>query len=432
MLFFFTASSVYLSLHLQKGIIPDEVTHSLVIEEFEKTLGIPPETDETIRYGVIIEGNPFLYYWILARARNVVSFLRPGTTQNQLFHFTRIINILFSVATLFITWLIAKKLIKSPWLQLLPPFLLANLQMFFLLATGINYDNLVNLLCALALLLLLNLIENDRFWFNSILLALTLGMAGLTKKTTIPFIGILFIIWLFLFFKRKPKLARPNIWMLLLIAITIAVLVGNVVMYSRNIVLYKTLIPNCHIIDKDLPCDTSYMYQRWLQHNIPEKLSLRDARIMGLPNMINYYFGHWSTTMLERTVGILGHKSFYNPLFDVFSFTLIVLAMLALAFVRKPPVGLKLLGFLALFYSVTLYLYNYNDQLYYAFAGYGIQGRYIFPVIVPFLILISYIFESIKPNFFKIIATTSVILLSVIGGPIQFLYFYKSIFIDWF
>ncbi|NLA79936.1 MAG: hypothetical protein GX853_04210, partial [Chloroflexi bacterium] len=423
---------VYLSLHLQKEIIPDEATHSLVIREFDKTLGIPSETADTIRNGVIIEGNPFLYYWILARARNVVSFLRPGTTENQLFHFTRIINILFSVATLFTTWLIAKKLIKSPWFQLLPTFLLANLQMFFLLATGINYDNLVNLLCATALLLLLNIIKNDRFWLNSILLALTLGLAGLTKKTTIPFIGILFIIWLFLYFEKKPKLERPNNWLFLLIAVTIAVLAGNVVMYSRNIILYKTLIPNCHIINKDLPCDTSYIYQRWLRHNIPEKLSLKDARELGLPNLVNYYFGHWSTVMLERTVGILGHKSFYNPLFDIFSFTLIILAMLGLAFVRKPPVGLKLLGFLALFYTITLYLYNYNDQLYYAFAGYALQGRYIFPVIVPFLIFISYIIESIKPIFFKIMATTSIIILSIIGGPIQFLYFYKSIFIYWF
>lgn len=81
---------------------------------------------------------------------------------------------------------------------------------------------------------------------------------------------------------------------------------------------------------------------------------------------------------------------------------------------------------------LTLFIYNYDMQLYYAFKGFAIQGRYIFPVISCFLILITCVLESLRPKALSILMISYIVLLSIAAGPIQIIYYYQSFFTNWF
>ena len=418
--------------NLQGGIIPDEGAHTLLIGEFEKTPGIPPETEATIKRGVFIEGNPFLYYWLAARLRNLLSFIVPSAPTIAYYYLDRFFNVFCSGANLVVVWLISRKVIKNIWLQLLPPFLLANILMFFFLSSGSNYDNLLNLLCSLSILFAVQLVRGEDFWQNSFLLFLGFGLAGLTKKTAIPLIGILLIAWLGIFIYKKPQWRMPHGKKMILFVLALAAIGMNVFMYGRNLLVYKTLIPGCNQLATKTQCLTSAFIVREKEYALEEKMTIREAVAEGYPDPVNYYFGYWSRVMVSRNAGVHGHKIYSNPLKDIVRFTLLGLLVTGLAFVRKPAKEVSLLLAIALAYTLTLFIYNYDMQLYYAFQGFAIQGRYIFPVISCFVVLIAQVLESLRPKLLHIAAISYVVILSIAAGPLQILYYYQSFFTDWF
>ena len=432
LLFLFLLGTSLTAVNLQGGIIPDEGAHSMLIGEFEKTPGIPPETEATIKRGVFIEGNPFLYYWLAARLRNLLTFIVPSVPATALIYLDRFFNVFSSVANLVVVWLIARKVIKNVWLQLLPPFLLANTLMFFFLSSGSNYDNLINLLSSLSILFAVRLVKREDFWRNSFWLFLVLALAGLTKKTALPLIGILMIVWLVILIYTKPKWHIPQGRKLTLFVLALAAIGMNVFMYGRNLLVYKTLIPGCYQLATETQCLTSGFIVREMTYALEEKMTIPEAVAEGHPDPVSYYFGYWSRVMVARNVGVHGHKRYINPLSSIVRFTLLGFVLAGLGFVRKPPKELLLLAAIAAAYTLTLFIYNYDMQLYYAFKGFAIQGRYIFPVISCFLILIAYLLETLRPKVLRIATISYVVILSIMTGPLQILYYYQSFFKGWF
>ncbi len=136
--------------------------------------------------------------------------------------------------------------------------------------------------------------------------------------------------------------------------------------------------------------------------------------------------------MISRNTGAFGHKTWYNPLNKSYEMALVLIAMLWLSQIKKPKKTMSCLLLIVLVYTVVLYLYNYNEQLLYAFAGFGIQGRYLYPIIPAYLVIIARIIEGIKPKFMLYIISAAIVLLTILGGPIQFLYYYKDYFYTWF
>lgn len=420
------------ALNLQGGIIPDEGAHSMLIGEYKKTAGIPPETAATIKRGVFIEGNPFLYYWLAARLRNLLTFLVPSAPPPTYFYLDRLFNVFCSAANLVVVWLISRKVIKNAWMQLLPSFLLANILMYFFLSSGSNYDNLLNLLCSLTILFAVRLIKGEDFWQNSFWLFLFLGLAGLTKKTAIPLIGILMIIWLTILIHRKPSwhVLQGKRWIPLILAL--AAIGMNIFMYGRNLLVYKTIIPGCEELATETQCLTSNFIVRKMEYGLDEKMTIREAVTAGYPDPVRYYFGYWSRVMISRNVGVHGHKIYLNPLEGLVRVTIIGLIVAGFGSVRKPSKEVLLLAVIASAYTLTLFVYNYDMQLTYAFKGFAIQGRYIFPVISCFLILIAYVLESLRPKALQIAAIAYVVLLSAAAGPLQIIYYYRIFFTNWF
>ncbi len=430
----FLATNITFAFHLQREIVPDEHAHIRITEAFDTTLGIPEETEEILLGGNVIEGNPFLYYWILARFRNVVKLLFPSIKNEALFLVSRFFNSFLSAGTLLIIYILARKVIINPWIAILPSFIMANLQTFFMVSAGINYDNLNNLFCALAIFLIIKIVKDDQktVWLNSFGLAIVLGLAGLTKKTSLPLIVIIFFIWLFYVIKKKPVKIEWSFLSTILLIIAIISLGANIYMYGRNLLVYKTIVPHCFSVAEKNFCVNSNYYVRWLQTGQSEKLKLSELKELGHPGPIKYYINHWMKVMISRNTGAFGHKTWYNPLNKSYEMALVLIAMLWLSQIKKPKKTMSCLLLIALVYTVVLYLYNYNEQLLYAFAGFGIQGRYLYPIIPAYLVIIARIIEGIKPKFMLYIISAAIVLLTILGGPIQFLYYYKDYFYTWF
>ena len=432
LLLLFILGTSLTAVNLRGGIIPDEGAHTMLTGEFTKTLGIPPETEATIKRGVFIEGNPFLFYWLTARLRNLMAFFVPSATAKTLFYLDRFFNVFCSVANLVVVWLISCKVIKNVWLRLLPPFLLANILMFFFLSSGSNYDNLNNLLCSLSILFAVGLVKGEDFWRDTFRLFLVLALAGLTKKTAIPLIGILLIVWLAVLVYSKPKWHLPQGKNLVLFILALTAIAMNVFMYGRNLLVYKTLIPGCNQLATETQCSTSNFIVREMTYALEEKMTIQEAVAEGYPDPVSYFFGYWSQVMVSRNIGVHGHKIYSNPLKTVVRFTLLGLVVAGLAFIRKPAKEVLLLGMIAVAYTLILFVYNYDMQLYYGFQGFAIQGRYIFPVISCFLILVAYLLETLRPKALRIAAIIYLIILSIAAGPVQIFHFYQSFFASWF
>ncbi len=432
LLFLFFLGTSLTAVNLQAGIIPDEEAHTMLIGEFEKTPGIPPETDATIKRGVFIEGNPFLYYWLAARLRNMLSFVFPSAPATTHFYLDRFFNVFCSAANLVVVWLMSRKLIKNTWLQLLPPFLLANTLMFFFLSSGSNYDSLLNLLSSLSILFAVLLVRGEDFWQNSFWMFLILALAGLTKKTALPLIGFLSIAWLVIFLSTKPQWRTLKGKKMLPLLLALAAINMNIFMFGRNLLVHHTLIPGCAQLATETQCLTSTFIIREMEHALDEKMTIQEAVAEGYPDPVSYYLGYWSRVMTSRNVGVHGHKIYSNPLKNIVRFTLLGIIVTGFAFIRKPKKEMLLLLAIGVMYMLTLFIYNYDMQLYYAFKGFAIQGRYIFPVISCFLILITCVLESLRPKALSILMISYIVLLSIAAGPIQIIYYYQSFFTNWF
>ena len=143
----FAIASVYVALNLAEGIVPDEKAHFIFSKVYATTWGIPPDSPETYAQGWYIAHNPFLYHWINGRVINLIMFFNPAASNWDLLIVLRLTSVLYSLGTLYFCYLLAKELIRKPWWPLLPVFLLANTLMFVFISGGVNYDNLVSLLC---------------------------------------------------------------------------------------------------------------------------------------------------------------------------------------------------------------------------------------------------------------------------------------------
>ena len=154
-LIIFSIFGLYLALNVRQAVSPDEPHHFHVSQKYSETLLLPEDSEETYQWGSISTGN-VLYYWINGRILNL-NFLNI----NEL-HLLRVVNILYSVGTLLVTYLLSKQIIKKRKYQTIPMVLMANTLMFQFLSAMMNYDNLVNLFAVLTIYFVLKIFENPK------------------------------------------------------------------------------------------------------------------------------------------------------------------------------------------------------------------------------------------------------------------------------
>ena len=85
------------------------------------------------------------------------------------------------------------------------------------------------------------------------------------------------------------------------------------------------------------------------------------------------------------------------------------------------------------FYTFVLIAMNYNSELVYGFNKYiALQGRYLFPVIGIGYVLITHILTQTTNKLLRWGTTAALIGLFLYSGPIRFIWYYGTVFADWF
>lgn len=437
LLLVFASYTLFLSLNLQTGIIPDETYRFAVSKHFSSTWGIPDNGAIAQTAGESLQRTPFLGYWIYGRMLVLFLLAVPTTTEWQSLVFLRLVNAIFSWGTVIITYLIAKEIISSKWLRLLPVFMLTNTLMFVFLSAGVNYDNPTILLCSASLLFYIKALKkHEAFTKNSLAWMVLISAACLVKFSVLPLALIMVVIWIVYIIKNKPEFSISQLnnrtsWVLLFMLI---ILLGfNFSIYGINIIRYGSLLPSCSDIYSEEICAVSTYAIRHQEMALPEKLSVFAAFRQGDPEPIRYVFDYWIRAMLDRIFGIMGHKIYFPISVSYFLMLIFWSIGLGMRYIRKPNFLLISLFSIIIFYALVLVRMNYNSELVYGFhTSVALQGRYIFPVITIAYVIWAYIIENVSNKLVRVTTLLAIIALFFYGGPIRFIWYYHSVFADWF
>jgi hypothetical protein len=348
----------------------------------------------------------------------------------------RFTSVLYSLGTLAFCYLLAKELIRKPWWPLLPVFLLVNTLMFTFLSGGVNYDNLVNLLCMAGLYFLVRVFNGKDFTTNSLAWLVCVCIGCLAKYTVLPLALFTFIAWLvYTLRKRKnlfplPKLSKGQIALLIIV---ILLVVGNLAIYGYNLVVYRAVLPSCPDLLQPAQCDLSPYHARWEKYSLGRRMTLTESIQAGYPDPLTYFVEVWVKDMLTKTYGILGHKTYY-PAHIITFYRLFYLGMLLLAarYWRRPPYAIWSAVFIILGYALVVFITNFNSELSYGFKHFALQGRYLFPIIGLVYGLVGYTQSLIKNRTLRIVVLALTIILFFVGGPIKFITRYEGVFSTWF
>ena len=397
----FVLQALFFALTIKESLPPDEAYHLKLSQVYSKTLSRPSNSEETYYIGQI-EDTAFLYHWISGRIINLKDAFFPALSDLVTL---RIVSVLTGVSSIFIAYQIIKLLTEDKLAQTLLVIMLTNTLMFVFISGGVSYDPLTTLFSLLIIYFVLKLFKHktieNMFFFLFFLL-----LGALTKITLPPFafIVILFLViheWKYRgkyleslkeFWKRKKVLT-------ILLALVILILVVlNTNLYIANFIKYKNMIPECTQVMEFDDCMKSAEYS--FHHGLVESAPPRNERVT-----IYWYFHHWVYYQIESLYGVLAHTSMILPHKGVLCFYGIFIISITL-FIRNfdfKSSEQKFLSFLIVSYLFVLFFFlNYSTYIDQGILQSGIQGRYLFPILVPIYVLIASNLSYIRRSYLKV------------------------------
>lgn len=464
LLVYFGLRLLFFALTISPNVPPDEVTHFGLCQIYSRVLSLPHNSSETYEYG-LVTNTPYLYYWIMGR---ILAINYSGIPDLL---FLRLLNIPFAFATVFFVWRILRLLTSENLPQFLLIVAMTNTLMFTFLSATISYDNLINILAAMAIYYLLAFFR----YRSGDLLALSLlcQLAGcLTKVSFLPLVlamnGVL-IVCEFKNLRHLPLAFRTYLQFLngrrILIALGIVIVfVLNVQLYGGNFYRYRKLSPSMSdVVSMDKAMQHRVTARNTIFRLFKEgKITKNQAMMMALeikhPGdrtgalylIENYdalkrsnlklmnppkYAWFWLRQMGAGIFGIMGHLGMFNfgPFLRLFG-ALGVLALLAflLRWRGHDTERLSLIMIvIALFYGIfIMYEVNYGSYLFTGSPVLAVQGRYIFPVIGPIYVLAScYLPQLFKKRYAQLILVTAA---SVLFLSSDLPYFLFHVTPDWY
>lgn len=420
LIFLFFAISTIVATDFKRGIVPDEDWHIAVSQHFASTWGIPSDTPETYSLGVLTQ-KPYLYHWINARLLNLLNLVFSDGSNYKILVTFRLAGVLYTTLAVVFCYLLSREVIKNPWWQLMPLFLLTSTLMFVFHSAGVNYDNLTNLCAFAGIYYLVKLLKGEAFYQNTLLWMIWALAGALVKVTTLPLLAVMAVIWIVYTFLKRRQIDFKIVldWKIVLLLVVFTVLVVlNFLLYGVNILQYRAVLPSCTMVLPESECIKNAVYLR--DKNAEENLSFSQMFNGNAPDPFTWLVGWWFPTMVKMTFGFAGFM-WYTPselVIALYQWWFLGVVILAIWYWKKP--SLPVLGLIAIvvFYILTLLQTNLAAELKSGFKHLGIQGRYLFPVLGGIYVLFGHYAERI-PN--RIAAgTTAVVTLALffLNSPI--------------
>ncbi len=374
------------------GLFPDDGNHIgqiNIVHDFKKNI-----TDS-----FLIMGRPF-YYLLLGNLLHLNYFI--GIDE---YLFLKLINAFFSIGYVCIFYKLLNLLNLKKSIKVLAFLIQTNLLMFVFLSAGVNYDNLQSLISIVIIYFLVLLFKTNKIKY----LLSVIGFSALgvfTKMSMIPLVGASFIVilifyknFIFPLDKNKLKIFSKKLHSEK-IPKALYVLVGIVCIitfgwFGNNYREYNVLFPSCVDVRGDKVCSRSGLYNR--SKNIQKEWEIRkkQGNIFTEKHLNPYqYTFKWVGYMKQRILGITGRKSIYQTSNQLF-FINILIWLAVIIFIRRFSFQKeKILG--ALFYIFSIYalvlliLVHYKGYIISTKIDIGMQGRYLFPVLFIFIILLAH------------------------------------------
>jgi hypothetical protein len=458
-LFYFLCRLLYLATHISIYIPPDEITHFGISKIFSKTFFLPKDSIESYKLGLITHV-PYLYYYLMGRLVNLNFF---GISD---LIFLRMGNVIITfIMTLYgLRWI---KLVTSNRIVIiLFMVLLTNTPMLSFLGAFVSYDNLTNLFAVTTLFYFHRYFVNHKT--SDLLSGYISFLAGtLTKGSFLPLAFIYFLVFLFHERKRlkdmllhfKEIFIGNQIKEKFLFIILIIFLICNLTLYLGDLIKFKTITPKITQIltEEQAMQNRIYARDRIIDLYKENKLTLNEAKQMA--DIINHgdrlstlsllknvetnkikkveilnrfqYAPVWMRIMLKGIVGVRGHIQIPKNGLLVYSYLAIFIVgfiNFIIFFKKNNNFYLKYAAIITCFYGVVLMqLYNYPRYEYFSSYGVALQGRLLFPIIVPFYTIMSY---CLTDNFKNNLAIPILICVSIffVYGDFPFLIKNISIF----
>ncbi|MDR3580392.1 MAG: hypothetical protein P4L44_10555 [Oryzomonas sp.] len=462
---YFGLQLLFFAISIAPFVPPDEATHFGCCTIFSKEFFLPDNSPESYQYG-LITNIPWLYYWSMGKLLHVNFFGIPDLL------FLRLLNIPLAFGTVFYVCRTLRLLTDDRLSRLLLLVAMTNTLMFSFLSAAVSYDNLANLLAAMAVYYLLAFFKNRSGSLLAFSLLCQLA-GGLTKSSFLPLVLVLNVLLCLHEVGNIRELpaellswfhgaGRRGLWLLF------AILVGtglNIQLYAGNYLSYGSLAPE---IADVLPMKAAMqnrlaareiIFRLFKNGQVTKEQALAmtgqisntsdredtailienhdyvmnsGVRMFGLPA----YSKLWGYNIMLTVFGIKCHEGLlYDDVRVIVPFVGLFL-LSALGFMRRwrpgregwlPPCMAVIGAFYALF---LLYFVCYKAYLYYEQPGIALQGRYIFPVIGPIYVLaICYLMRLFSNRYVRLsVAVATALMFMAANIPL----FFSHVTPQWF
>lgn len=416
-LFFFAS-------HISHYAPPDETTRFAICQIFSKTLLLPKNSEETYSLGLVTH-IPYLYYFIMGKCLKLNFFPVSDLV------FLRFINCFLSFATVAYGYKWIRLITPNRICHLLFVILITNTAMFSFLGAAVSYDNMTNFFAATAFYYLHLFFQHTNIK-SFLLFVISILGGALTKTAYLPlmlaYLGIL------IFHQRKqlknvfhiPSQILPSLrlYHIALLGIAIILFALNMNLYLGNLIHFGKVEPRANQVLTEEQAMKYRLYARDrivslyksgqltykeaiektkdIQHYGDRlttldllKIAKKKATDKPPPMGRVKYALFWMMLMLHHSIGIASHMSLLKSHFYLGTYCFIFLFSFYLFIRHWKPTSTdgKILDafFICIIYAIILMqLVNYPIYLFKDSLKLALQGRYFFPVIVPFYGIVCY------------------------------------------
>ena len=271
---------------------PDQLPHLYYSRRYSENWGLP-EDDPESQY--VIEGQPFLYYWINGAVNRTYHLLYPEENPNSEVLLWRLLSVIYSCLTVYYLYKLSTKVTGNPYVGVIAAFLLSNTLMFVYLSGGVSYDNLMNLAAMASVFHLACLFKNEDFVKHTALTGIWVVIGSLAKEQFLMLATLVFLSWTFFTVKNHRKITLAFSWKKIILCFLLLIAIGGfITFYGTNLVRYGKTVPACKQVKAEEFC-----YRYTLRRDFSEPLNLKWLWFNrdNIPNPITYAQGYWGLKM---------------------------------------------------------------------------------------------------------------------------------------